>query len=157
MRKLIVLTCALFLFAGTAFAADTAKTEAAYNGYCPVAFVAEGKAMKGTPEFSATFEGQTFWLANRDAKRMFEANPEKYVVAFGGHAADELWRGNAVMGDPTIFAVTGGNTYFFSSEKGKNDFMKDSSKNILAATTNYKTHIAGIEKEVTGTKKTTTY
>ena len=56
----------------------------AIEGYCPVCYIAANKAAKGKPEFSADYEGVTYWFVSAPVRDMFIANPKKYLPAYGG-------------------------------------------------------------------------
>ena len=47
----------------------------AIEGYCPVCYIAANKAAKGKPEFSADYEGVTYWFVSAPVRDMFIANP----------------------------------------------------------------------------------
>jgi YHS domain-containing protein len=96
---------------------DHAKAD--LGGYCPVAYVEMHKAVKGDPQVSLDFAGHHYQFVNADAKKMFEADPNKYKVAYDGYCATAVSMGKKVESDPEIFDVRGGVTYLFSSEKAK--------------------------------------
>lgn len=59
----------------------------ALKGYDPVAFFAEGEAVKGSDDFTVDYEGATYKFSS-DANRMtFLENPQKYLPAYGGYCA----------------------------------------------------------------------
>lgn len=105
----------------------------ALGGYCPVAYQAMGKAMKGNPQFASSFQGQTFLLANADAKKMFEAEPAKYVPAYNGYCATAMAQGKKLEANPKLFAVKNGRTFLFSSREAKAMFEKDPEGTIAQA------------------------
>src|SRR4051812_4840254 len=85
--------------------------EGAIQGYDPVAYFLDQKAVKGTPELSVNWQG-TIWhfatAANRDT---FRANLEKYAPQFGGYCAFGVAHGYAPQTDPTAFTVVDGKLY----------------------------------------------
>ena len=94
----------------------------ALQGYCPVAYVAMGKAVKGDPKISSTYEGHRYLFANADAKKMFDADPSKYQVAYDGWCATAVSMGKKVKSVPALFSVHGGKTYLFSNAEAKKAF-----------------------------------
>jgi YHS domain-containing protein len=59
----------------------------AISGYDPVAYFTTAKALKGSPEITATYAGGTYRFsttANRDA---FLADPARYLPVYGGYCA----------------------------------------------------------------------
>ncbi len=125
MRRLVAsLFVALALVAPAAsFAADHAKpAPLALQGYCPVAYVAMGKAVKGDAHFSSTVDGHRYLFANADAKKMFDAEPAKYTVAYDGYCATAAAMGHKVKSSPRYFSVHGGRTFLFSTAEAKKAF-----------------------------------
>lgn len=126
MRRLVPIFAAavLALTFGTSLAAKQAKSSNAptLGGYCPVAYVAMNKAVKGDPQFSAVHEGHRYLFANADAKKMFEADPSKYRVAYDGWCATAVSMGKKLKSDPALFTVHDGVTYLFSSADAKKMF-----------------------------------
>jgi YHS domain-containing protein len=97
----------------------------ALKGYCPVAYVAMEKAVKGKPEFASEHQGQTYHFLNADAKKMFDQAPEKFLPAYDGYCATAVTQGQKLASDPTLFKVVNGRTYLFSSKKAVAMFEKD--------------------------------
>jgi len=108
-----------------ALAGDHAASDAALGGYCPVAYAVMGKAVKGDPKFASEFEGETFYLANAKAKKMFDKDPAAYVVAYDGWCATGMAHGMKVESDPAVFVVRDGKTYLFKDESAKAMFTED--------------------------------
>jgi YHS domain-containing protein len=114
-------------------AAETASGEVALDGYCPVAYAAMGKAVEGDAKFASDYKGKTYYLANADAKKMFEGSPERYLVAYDGWCATAMAKGMKVESDPTIFVVRDGRTYLFSTDEAKDMFTADASDIVAMA------------------------
>ncbi len=88
-------------------------SQAALNGYCPVAyFVADGPLM-GSAEFASTHNGNTYHLVSADAKGMFDANPDKYVPAYDGACAFGMSIGENFPIDPTNYKVVNDRLFLF--------------------------------------------
>lgn len=89
----------------------------ALEGYCPVAYFAVDKAVRGKPEFASTYEDVTYHLVSADAKKAFDASPEKYVPAFGGWCAFGMAVHDKFPVDPTKFKIVGGRLLVFLNNK----------------------------------------
>ncbi|MBI5836580.1 MAG: YHS domain-containing protein [Candidatus Eisenbacteria bacterium] len=122
-RFLPILVLALVAF--TSVTAQAKSARAAYDGYCPVAYVEAGKAVKGDSKFTVRHEGHRIRFVSADAKKMFEANPAKYNVAYDGWCATAVAMGKKVKSDPTLFTVHNGTTYLFSNADAKKMFDVD--------------------------------
>lgn len=111
-----------------AFAQDAIPP--AIGGYCPVSYQTQSKAVKGDEKFQSTHEGQRYYFASEDAKKLFDANPTKYAPQFAGLCATALGGsyGNRLPSDPNVFIVADGKLYLFSSERAKRAYETDPPK-----------------------------
>jgi len=145
--KRVFSTLAMALLAitvGTAHAeshsnARPVKATKTLNGYCPVAYVAMGKALKGDSKIWSDLDGHRYYFANADAKQMFDAEPTKYQVAYDGFCATAVSMGKKVKSDPKLFTVHEGKTYLFSSADAKKAFDGMPEGVIMKADANWAT------------------
>ncbi len=56
----------------------------ALNGNCAVCLVKSQKIVKGKAEYASVYDGRTYLFPSEEVKKMFDANPEKYVPALNG-------------------------------------------------------------------------
>ena len=113
------------------------KVEVQLDGYCPVAYLMMGKAVEGDAKYSSTYEGEIYYLANVDAKKMFDAEPEKYLPKYDGYCATAVAMDKLMESDPQLFSVYDGATYLFSSQMAKESFDKDPQMTIKNANKNF--------------------
>lgn len=118
-------------------AGENASAEVELDGYCPVAYAAMSKAVKGDAQFASEYKGKTYYLANGDAKKMFEGAPERYLVAYDGWCATAMAKGMKIESDPTIFVVRDGRTYLFSNDEAKAMFTADAPGIVAMANKNW--------------------
>jgi len=118
-------------------AGDHESGEVALDGYCPVAYAAMGKAVKGDPKIASEYHGTTYYLANAKAKKMFDKAPGEYVVAYDGFCAAGVAKGMKVESDPELFLVSDGRTYLFSTEEARMMFTQDSGGMVAMADKNW--------------------
>ncbi len=90
----------------------------ALEGYCPVAYFAVNKPVRGTPEFASTYDGVTYHLVSADAKRAFDSDPRKYIPAFGGWCAFGMAVKDKFPVDPTNFKIVDGRLMVFLRNDG---------------------------------------
>lgn len=112
------------------------KKEVALHQYCPVAYAAMNKAVKGDAKYSSVFKGETYYFVNGEAKKMFDADPAKYLPKYDGYCATALAMGKKIESDPQIFTVYKGTTYLFSNKMAKETFDKDTEMTIKKADKN---------------------
>ncbi len=85
----------------------------ALEGYCPVAYFAVNKPVRGKPEFASTYNDVTYHLVSADAKKAFDRYPEKYIPAFGGWCAFGMSVQDKFPVDPTNFKIVNGRLMVF--------------------------------------------
>ncbi len=89
----------------------------AIEGYCPVAYFAVNKPIRGKPEFASTHNGVTYHFVSADAKKAFDAAPGKYIPAFGGWCAFGMAVSDKFPVDPTQFKIVDGRLLLFLKNK----------------------------------------
>lgn len=107
------------------------------GGYCAVAYVKMGKAVKGSPQFASVVDGQQYHFVSGEAKKMFDAEPTKYPIAYQGYCATGVAMGKKLVSNPEIFTVHKGTTYLFSNAEAKMMFDKDPEMTISKAAANW--------------------
>ena len=83
----------------------------AIRGYDPVAYFTEGAPKEGKPGFSVEYKDATWQFASAANKALFEADPEKYVPAYGGYCAYGVAQGYLVKIEPDAWAIRDGRLY----------------------------------------------
>lgn len=90
----------------------------AIEGYCPVAYFAVNKPVKGSPEFASTYGGATYHFVSADAKAAFDQDPERYVPAYGGWCAFGMAIKDKFPIDPKAFKIVDGRLMLFLTNPG---------------------------------------
>ncbi|MCA9473233.1 MAG: YHS domain-containing protein [Nitrospirales bacterium] len=93
------------------FGQDFSKSTPGISGYDPVAYFTESKPVKGNGYHVADYQGVTYAFANEANKELFEANPEKYVPAYGGWCAYGVAVGKKFVADPQVWKIVKGRLY----------------------------------------------
>ena len=108
-------------------AARESKREPALLGYCPAAYLLQGKAVKGDPVYTSTYAGELYRFSSAEAKKRFDSEPEKYFPQFAGLCTTALGGtyGNRLPSDPNVFDVHNGKVYLFSSPRAKRAYDKN--------------------------------
>lgn len=108
------------------FETDPSAFEVAYGGWCATA-AAMNERVESDPTLFTLEAGVTYLFSSADAKKMFEAEPAKYAYdpAYDGWCATAMSMGKKIAADPTLFTVTDGVAYLFSSEDAKATFDAD--------------------------------
>ncbi len=105
----------------------------AIHGYDPVAFFTEGAAVIGSAGFAVSHAGATYRFSSKEHQAKFEANPDKYVPAFGGFCAYGVSVGAKFDGDPRFWRVVDGTLYLNLNRSIQQTWLKDVPGNIKKA------------------------
>lgn len=143
INKLIqVFACVLLLAAcGKSYITPETTTNApsgvGIKGYDPVAYYEVAKPIKGNAQEKTEFSGVTYHFASADHRKAFEANPEKYLPAYGGYCAYAMALGNVVDINPKNWAVVNGQLYLNANGFAQSLWNLDRKGNIRDANKNW--------------------
>lgn len=139
-NKFVQIVILLLFFTGSIFAQEKTfyeKNGVAINGYDPVAYFTESKAIEGKEAFSFVWN-ETKWLfssqQNLDA---FKANPAKYAPQYGGFCAFGVSEKHKSPTDPDAWTIVDDKLYLNYSKKVKELWSKDIPNRIKKANDNW--------------------
>ncbi len=90
------------------------ERKVALQGYDPVAYFKQGKAVKGKKELTASYEGITYNFSIPVNREYFLKNPLKYEPQFGGWCAYAMGNsGENVEINPETFKIIDDKLYLF--------------------------------------------
>ena len=89
----------------------------ALEGYCPVAYFAVNKPLRGKPEYASTYEGIEYHFVSADAQAAFDKEPAKYIPAYGGWCAFGMAVQDKFPVDPRNFKIVNGQLMLFLKNK----------------------------------------
>jgi len=96
--------------AGSLFAQDLYDTPGLV-GYDPVAYFTDGKPMRGSGHHVTVHDGVTYAFTSKEHKKLFEADPQKYLPAYGGYCAYGVAVGKKFVIDPEAWKIVDGRLY----------------------------------------------
>jgi YHS domain-containing protein len=97
----------------------------AINGYDPVAYFTQGKAIKGSASNAVVHQGIKYYFSSVTNKEEFKSNPAKYEPQYGGWCAYAMGAtGEKVEIDPKTFKVVNGKLYLFYNKYFNNTLTK---------------------------------
>ena len=94
--------------------------------------------MKGSGYHVAEYKGVTYVFASKEHKTTFEANPEKYVPAYGGYCAYGVAVGKKFVSDPEAWKIVQGKLYLNLDKDIQNKWAKDIPGYIKKSEANWK-------------------
>ena len=107
------------------------------------AYFTQGRYVQGSPQFKSVYESVTFRFASAEAKRLFDADPNKYLPQYGGYCANGLAYAIPWGGDADTFRMEGGKLYIFGGRASKEAFELDAPGNIRLADKYWNEEVAG--------------
>jgi len=127
----------IFLFfvsviAVTGFAQNTSRAKqfnlekgVAIQGYDPVAYFIENKAVKGGKQFTASAEGVLYYFSSAANKDLFLKDYKKFEPQYGGWCAYAMGANSEkVEIDPETFKIIDGKLYLFYHTWSNNTLTK---------------------------------
>ena len=110
----------------------------AIMGYDPVAYFTEGKAVKGSEEFSYEWLGTPWHFASKEHKEIFMSEPAKYAPQYGGYCAGEVVNGSVTVNvDPEAFKIIDGKLYLVYDEANAAVFAENAQDVVPKADANW--------------------
>ena len=116
-KKALVGVGAIAMLALTAVA-QASEVNAGYfgnvaiEGYDPVAYFTDGKAVKGSEAFAYDWLGDSWHFASEEHRKLFAESPISYAPQYGGHCADGVAYGELVVNiEPEVFKIIDGKLY----------------------------------------------
>ena len=84
------------------------------DGYDPVSYLAEGKAVKGKKKWTHKYKSSKVLFSSEENLKKFIQNPKKFLPAYNGWCAYAMAaKGSLVRVNPERFKVIDGKTYLF--------------------------------------------
>jgi YHS domain-containing protein len=107
------------------------------EGYDPVAYFTDNKAVKGNEQFTAQFEGATYWFASAEHAELFKTDPSKYAPQYGAFCGYAVSIGKLRPVDPTIFQIEDGRLILQHTQEAYRLFNKELKENTSKADKNW--------------------
>jgi YHS domain-containing protein len=123
--------------------ADGDDARVMLKGADVTAYFTQGRYVQGSPQFKSVYESVTFRFASTEAKRLFDAEPTKYLPQFGGYCANGMAYAIPWGGDADTFRVEGGKLYIFGGKQSQEAFELDLPGNLKLAETYWSEEVAG--------------
>jgi YHS domain-containing protein len=144
MRTYLALFALLIVSAATTAqqlpaAADSFNLDdgVAIEGYDPVAYFTEDRAVKGEERYAAEHEGVTYFFATAANREIFLDDPERYVPAYGGWCGWAVSRGSLAGINPEAFVIHDGVLYLNFSQSINRRFQRSLEESIERAEANW--------------------
>jgi YHS domain-containing protein len=109
----------------------------AVKGYDVVAYFTDGKPVEGSKSITAEQEGAVYRFASEEHRRLFLADPDKYLPAYGGYCAWAVSQNSTAGIDPTAWKIVDGRLYLNYNDEVQQKWLADIPGFIAAADRNW--------------------
>ena len=98
----------------------------AIDGYDPVAYFDQDKAVKGDAAYTCEHNNVTWHFSSAENRDRFLENPEKFSPQYGGYCAHSITSNKLVTSDPEVFSIRDDKLYLYTDVKLKKRDVKRS-------------------------------
>jgi YHS domain-containing protein len=106
------ISLALVLALGAQGFAGDATADKSYGvaieGYDPVAYFTDGKAVPGNPAYHYNWNEATWYFTSEKHRAMFAESPQKYAPSHAGLCALSMVVGSLIEPDPRVWKIVNG-------------------------------------------------
>jgi YHS domain-containing protein len=110
---------------------DGADDRLMLRGNDPVSYFTSPAPIAGNPGLKSVHDGDTYRFATAANKAAFDANPGRYVPAWGGFCAAGAPYALKAAIHPNVYAIYKDRLYLFGSERSKANWLMDADANII--------------------------
>lgn len=121
MKRVLIILLVIFAYSAT-FAQNASERISEFNlenkiaiqGYDPVSYFKQNKAIKGKKELTASYEGVLYQFSSSTNKEIFLKTPSNFEPQYGGWCAYAMGSaGEKVEINPETFKIIDGKLYLF--------------------------------------------
>jgi len=107
------------------------------QGHDAVAYFTQNKAVKGDPQFSARYNGATYWFSSEANANLFKDSSAKYAPQYGAFCGYAMSLNKLRPVDPEIFQIVNGRLILQHTKDAFDQFNKDLAGNTGKADNNW--------------------
>ena len=138
IRKLVLALFMLLAMPMTASADEVRNSVVGVEGYDLVTYHTNKNPQRGTGNYVAHHNGVNYLFISDENRATFEANPDKYLPAYGGYCAFGVAVGKKFISDADVWEIVDGRLYLNLDNSIKALWVKDIPGNIAKADANWK-------------------
>ncbi len=112
-------------------------SDEAINGYDPVAYFIEKKAIEGLNEINVVWKDAHWYISTEANKALFIANPDEYTPQLGGYCAFAASQGFSANTTPQSFTFIDTQLYLFADDDMKAEWLKNIKTNQALSEKNW--------------------
>ena len=112
-------------------------------GHDVVSYFTDGRHQMGSPAHKSVHKGVTFRFASAEHKKLFDAEPAKYIPQYGGYCANGIAYGIPWGGDADTWRIIDGKLFIFGGAGSRDAFLLDPKANVALADKYWKEEVDG--------------
>jgi len=105
-------------------------SDKAIEGYDPVAYFTEQKAVKGVDANSYKWNDAIWYFSSSENMKLFTENPQKYAPQFGGYCSFAVSTGFTANINPEVFNIIDGKLYLYNDQTFKKKWEDNRAGNL---------------------------
>ena len=109
----------------------------AVQGYDLVSYQTGKRPVRGNGHYLSHHDGANYLFSSAENKAAFDANPTKYLPAYGGYCAFGVSVGKKFVGDPEVWRLVDGTLYLNLDANIQDQWLKDVPGRIKTANVNW--------------------
>ena len=109
----------------------------AVGGYDPVSYFSADGPVKGSADYSLTYNGAQWHFATAANRDSFRQDPERYAPQYGGYCAWAVSQGSTAKGDPANWKIVNGKLYLNYNSDIQKRWEQNIPENIQAGNRNW--------------------
>jgi YHS domain-containing protein len=109
----------------------------AIKGTDPVAYFREGKAVKGSSQFTHKWKNATWQFSSQENRDLFAKTPEKYAPQFGGFCAWAVSENYTAPIDPEAWKIVNEKLYLNFNKSVQRSWERDETNRIARGDRNW--------------------
>ena len=138
IKQFLIAVITTFMFSAGATAGEYTNSLPAVQGYDVISYHTGKRPVRGNGNFTSSYKGATYQFSSKANLKTFEANPAKYVPAYGGYCAFGVSVGKKFIGDPEVWRLVDGRLYLNLDTGIQDEWLKDVPGRIKTADAKWK-------------------
>lgn len=107
------------------------------EGYDPVAYFTDNKAVMGNKQYKISYQGAAYWFASAEHASLFKMDPAQYAPQYGAFCGYAVSIGKLRPVYPAIFQIEDGRLILQHTREAYDLFNKDLAQNTIKADQNW--------------------
>ena len=109
------------------------ETGVAIEGYDPVSYFTQNAATKGSDQFTAEYNGATYYFSSAANRDLFNQSADKYAPAYGGYCTETLASGSLTPASPLNWTIHGDRLFLTRSPQSTKVFRERRALSVTKA------------------------